>query len=221
MNKSKSYKLFYLLSIILVPMLLLVAALLYKMDMNLYLRLTQEDNLLEWSTFAFLLISGLLSLKIGTKLSPKSNPHFWFFIIFGVFCILFSLEEISWGQRIFNVESPEFFLKNSDQREINVHNVIQQKFQVKTKHIAGWTLFVYGVCLPLILVNPKFRSWSEKIRLVVPPPALSFSFFIAALMMFDRPTGREEEIGEFFFSLCFLQFIILETFGEDRSPHAN
>ena len=110
--------------------------------------------------------------------------------------------------------------QNSDQREINAHNVIQQKFRVKTKHIAGWTLFVYGVCLPLILVNPRWRSRSEKVGLVVPPRALSISFFIAALMMFDRPTGREEEIGEFFFSLCFLQFIILETFRKDRSPHA-
>ena len=45
---------------------------------------------------------------------------------------------------------------------------------------------------------------------VVPPPVLAISFFIAALMMWDRPTGWEEEIGEFFFSLCFFLFMLME-----------
>ena len=32
------------------------------------------------------------------------------------------MEEISWGQRIFKIESPEFFIQNNFQRELNLHN---------------------------------------------------------------------------------------------------
>ena len=32
-------------------------------------------------------------------------------------------EEISWGQRIFNVESSEYFLENNAQGETNLHNM--------------------------------------------------------------------------------------------------
>ena len=34
------------------------------------------------------------------------------------------MEEISWGQRIFGIESPEWFLKHNRQVETNVHNLV-------------------------------------------------------------------------------------------------
>ena len=36
--------------------------------------------------------------------------------------LIFALEEISWGQRIFGIESPEFFLGHNYQQETNIHN---------------------------------------------------------------------------------------------------
>jgi len=51
--------------------------------------------------------------------------------------------------------------------------------------------------------------------LVVPPLVLALSFFLAALMMMDQPTGQEEEIGEFFFSVCFFLFMTLKIGGQD------
>ena len=33
-------------------------------------------------------------------------------------------EEISWGQRIFNIQSGDFFLENNKQAETNLHNLI-------------------------------------------------------------------------------------------------
>jgi hypothetical protein len=88
--------------------------------------------------------------------------------------------------------------------------VIQKKFNLKTKHVAGLILFAYGVCLPLLLKNRTVDELVSPCGLVVPPIALSFSFLIAAVMMLDRPTGQEEELGELFFAICFFLFIAAE-----------
>ena len=46
--------------------------------------------------------------------------------------------------------------------------------------------------------------------IVVPPKILAFSFFLAALPMIDKPTRREEELGEFLLSFCLMMFIVYE-----------
>ena len=200
----------------LVPILAVAAIATLIFDRPLYLVLTDEDNILEWATVVFLLSSGILSIAIGLRLFQAAGKNRWFFITFGACCILSSLEEISWGQRILGLESTDFFLENSDQKEINAHNVIQKRFNVETKHIAGVTLFIYGVLLPYFMRDFRVRTMVEKVGLVVPPLTLAASFFIAALMTIDWPTGSEEELAELFFSLCFLVFIGLEYLGEQH-----
>ena len=76
--------------------------------------------------------------------------------------------------------------------------------------MAGIVLFVYGVCLPGLAFHHKVRAVYDKFDFVVPPFFLSLGFLISALMMFDEPTGYEEEIGEFLFSLCFALFMAFE-----------
>jgi hypothetical protein len=169
-----------------------------------------EDNVVEWATFGFLLVSGVLALVLAVRSYKMRKRFILFFGVFGVFCVVSALEEMSWGQRIFHIKSPRFFLENSSQREINVHNVIQKRFNLKPKHIAGVILFAYGVCLPLLLANRKIERLAARMGLVVPPVALSFSFLIGAVMMFDWPTGEEEELGELFFSICFFFFMASE-----------
>ncbi len=46
-------------------------------------------------------------------------------LILAGFMFLFGAgEEISWGQRIFNIETPEFFKKHNAQKEMNLHNLV-------------------------------------------------------------------------------------------------
>jgi hypothetical protein len=224
--KYRLYKVLSRLSNILIPVLLVVFVIIYKTNSRFYIYLAREDNLLEWSTFVLLFLTGVLSLIIAIQIRKNQGPYFCFFLIFSILCILFSLEEISWYQRIFDIKSPEFFLEHSDKREINIHNVIQKwgknlsifgiAYDLKTKHIAGLTLFVYGTCLPIIALNRRISSFFRRKQFVIPPPILSFSFLIAALMMFDKPTGKEEEIGEFFFSICLFLFTVMEHLKLER-----
>lgn len=204
--RSKSISLVTLLSVVLVPLLLFIFYIAYKCDELYYIRSTREGNLVESATFIFLFFCGIFAIFISTK-APQNKK---FYLIFGILCLLFSLEELNWGQGLMGIKTPGFFFKYSDQGNLNAHNLLQKTFSIKTKHVAGWVLFFYGVCLPLICYRKKIRSSFARKHIVIPPLILSHSFFIGALMMFDYPTGQEEELGELFFSICFLLFMIQE-----------
>ncbi len=192
------------------PVVVALLAAAYLDDPYQYLNYLREDSLIEWLSFAFLALSGLIALDIGIQILRRDRQFQWFFFAFGFFCLLMAFEEISWGQRLFSLTPPEYFLGNSDQQEINVHNVLQQKLDFKTKDLAALVLSVYGILLPLLAINRHIDTLLKRFRLLIPPLYLIPGFLIASLLMFDVPTGFEEEIGEFLFGLCFLLFMMDE-----------
>lgn len=122
------------------------------------LSLTSEDRLIEQSTAICLFIVSIVAFVFARHIRQRSRTHYLFFLAFGAAFALFGLEETSWGQRIMDIDAPEFFLRNSDQSEINIHNVLQQQSGVPTRHVATWCLLVYGVCLPLIAFIRRGRG---------------------------------------------------------------
>jgi hypothetical protein len=80
-----------------------------------------EDSFLEWGTFAFALVAGLLFLISGMR-----GIRFAFFLSFAF--LFFAFEEISWGQRVFDFEGPSFFQENNYQKETNLHNFFNPYF---------------------------------------------------------------------------------------------
>jgi hypothetical protein len=186
------------------PFLVLVFAVLYLTNEPYYRLLINEDQAVEWLTFLFLILSGFSSAVLANKIKHRYHYYHWFFILFAGFCILAGFEEISWGQRVFGVETTEFFQKHSDQQEINLHNTFQGTVGIKTKHIALLLMFIYGVILPWREKKKDAHvEWLKEHQLVLPPTFLIPGFLMATLLMLDFQTGYEEEIGEFFFSLCF------------------
>jgi len=85
----------------------------------------KEDGPIEWLTVIGLMLSFFVCVnRVVTLKSQKS----WVFIGVWSFLALFTFfgagEEISWGQRIFNIESSEWFLQNNAQAETNLHNLV-------------------------------------------------------------------------------------------------
>lgn len=176
---------------------------------QLYLSLIQEDSAAEWLTFAFLIIAGVVSLVVALKIRRQYHYLHWFFWLFFAFNIFAGFEEISWGQRIFGMKTEGVFAKYSDQNEINLHNTLQGMAKVKTKHIAMYALFVYGVILPWLISKKKISgNWLARHHIIVPPIFLTSGFLIATLFMIDVPTGNEEEVGELLYSLCFVLLML-------------
>jgi len=209
-TKDKYYRVLRIISITVFPVLLVAILITRKIDPDYYYYINKEDKLVEWLTFSALLIAGILSIIFASRNRKHQNHYYIFFIIFGIVSIVLAMEEISWGQRIFELESGKFFLENSDQQEINAHNVVNKWFNVRTKHVAAFILFIYGVCLPFLAINSRILSLFEKLRIVVPPLFLSLGFSLGSFLTLNIFSGVEEEIAEGFLSLCLLLFIISE-----------
>jgi hypothetical protein len=196
------------LSIIIWPVLLTVFWGANRIDPYYYVTLAKEDNLVEWATVFFFVLAGIFSLVIFFRSKKRSE---WFYMLFGIGCMLFALEEISWGQRIFGMQSTSFFVENSDQQEINVHNVINEWFSVRTKNIAALVLFSYGAVLPLAALNRHFRAFVNKLGILVPPLILIPGFILASFLTVDLFfTGQDEEVAELFFSMLLFLTILYQ-----------
>ena len=102
-------------------------------DPAIYDRVSREDRLIESLTAFFLAVTGFLFLRSSAfSNSEKSfqyrNLRTVLFVFAGVVFILAAGEEISWGQRILNFETPENLVQLNDQNEFNFHNIDKKFF---------------------------------------------------------------------------------------------
>ena len=84
-----------------------------------------EDGFIEWLTVLPLIITSIVAVTYLIKLTAKRN---WMFsvvvLVIAVFCFFSAGEEISWGQRIFHIKTPEYFEEHNTQDELNLHNLV-------------------------------------------------------------------------------------------------
>lgn len=92
--------------------------------------ITKEDGLIEYLGSLFLLLSSIFFFRTYQKSENKVNHFLGFLrkknIYFLLLAIVFFFgfgEEISWGQRIFNWETPEALAEMNAQDETNIHNL--------------------------------------------------------------------------------------------------
>ena len=122
--------------------------LLFVFDTDMYDDLSQEDQLIEYLSSVFLFVSSycffraFLDLKNQTTAMSK-----WLMILFLLLSVLFFLgagEEISWGQRLFNISTPEYLNSINDQNELNLHNINKKYFDKMLDRVT--ILFVMVSC---------------------------------------------------------------------------
>jgi hypothetical protein len=85
----------------------------------------REDHPVEWGQFAFILLSCVLALLAARQLSGVAGQRLAVAVLAlyvgGSFVL--AGEEISWGQRVLNLATPEDLSKVNHQGEINLHNI--------------------------------------------------------------------------------------------------
>ena len=116
--------------------------------------LGREDRLIEDGSFAFLAFgaiamwaASMVALRRGQKLVSALAA------LFGAVFFVIGMEEISWFQRVLEIESNEFFLEHNVQNETNLHNL-------NTK--ASEAMYYLGGFL-LLTVVPFFRDNMVKV----------------------------------------------------------
>lgn len=104
--------------------------LLYNLKKDYQITLSKEDGFIEYTgAFAWLIASVMfiyLFITIYDKqftFLGKSTKRNIYFALLGIIFFLAFGEEISWGQRIFNWNTPEGFKGLNAQKETNFHNL--------------------------------------------------------------------------------------------------
>lgn len=122
--KKQRYTAFQHLVMVSIPLSLLILSVMLHfkpLALDFY---AHEDMLVE-NLSAIALVSGALIWITGSFI--LAGKRFWLLSIVAILAsmviFVIGMEEISWGQRIFNIESSDYFLENNSQEETNLHNL--------------------------------------------------------------------------------------------------
>ena len=192
--------------------LITLSTLSYFIDPAIFERISQEDGELENLTAIGLLAGSVLLFIRFIKVSKTKNKLWITLNILMILGLFFGFgEEISWGQRIFEVESSEFFSQNNAQNETNLHNL--KVGDVKINRILSLVLtIVFGIYFLFTLWIYKKTSFLKKLiddfGIPIPTAQQSIWFIIATLIIMTIPHSRKWEIWECIFVLTFLWILI-------------
>jgi len=191
-------------------------------------RLLVEDGIVEWTQFlAFALTAGLLGY-VTIDRYKNGGMRLEVLVLGGLAALvaLAALEEISWFQRILQIQSPEFFQQNNRQSETNLHNLgfgkesLHKAVLLKLIVIAGLT---HNLILPLLArKRPAIRTFVERFGLYLPPLAASVPYLILVILshlLVEHP--RKGELGEMFGAVHYMATVFGAYFvgvAYDKKP---
>ena len=197
----------------LIPLMVWPVFLVYRFqmtDFKSYLRRIAEGSLVEWLGFLLFLVSAFLLLRAASEV--KGVGLTLLTRLGGVGLFVLAMEEMSWGQMIFNWNSPALMDQHNIQGETNLHNL-------SFWHFHTWTIaacvFSVAFFASLFGFYARQKQWLRlgSIADVLFPIGCTASYFgIAALMYWGvvlEKQGvdllyfhtREQEIAEFLFAV--------------------
>lgn len=160
-----------------------------------------EDGLIEWLTVVFLLFISLLSFWRFFK-SKNKNFIFRGCLLFFALLFLFGAgEEISWGQRIFDIESSHFFVKNNAQGETNLHNLVVNGKKINKIIFGtglGILLAIYFLLFPLLYTKSiKIKNLINRYAIPIPRLSSILWYLILIIIVQTIDHGKKGELLEF------------------------
>ncbi len=161
----------------------------------------QEDKFLEWLSFWGFFLAGLAYIHTATRQRKSGIRIPWFAFSVGLFCLFVAFEEISWGQRLMNLQPPEYFLEENFQQELNLHNVADSSLRMTSLMLV---LVLFGVALPLMRLSDGTREFAVRVGVILPPVAVILPFAVAAVVYEIYPWDQTGEWVEMMAALGFL-----------------
>lgn len=145
-----------------------------------FYKIALEDGYLEWASAIFLFGSSALFIMTFTRLYVarlKKTPIYLLIatMFAGIFCII-GLEEVSWFQRVFDIDTP---FSGNQQGESNFHNYNTGLFD----HAYYFGAFFFLIFLPF--VNSKTTLFAKMPFVKFFIPSRSVQLFSAPLAAFN------------------------------------
>ncbi|MEL7155694.1 MAG: hypothetical protein AAFN30_03740 [Actinomycetota bacterium] len=146
----------------------IVAAVLLLVDPAALSRMVREDGPIEWASAGLAFAAGGLYAAAAVshvrRRGPTNPLTIGALVVAAGIALLLGLEEISWFQRVFDVESPEFMLNRNGQQELNLHN-LATGFSGNAYFVGG-----FAVCcaLPFFLGDRRLPARLEPLQPLIP-----------------------------------------------------
>lgn len=172
-----------------------------------------EDGAIEWLTVFALLASAFLMLRRARELRGVRSGLFLFTTVMAAAVFIFGAgEEISWGQRLFSIETPEWLAEKNKQSEMNLHNLVIGGVSINKlvfSKILGVVLLVYLIIIPLVYrKHPNRALQIDALGIPLPRP-WHVIVWISVLVITETLVGttKRGELREFL--LCTTLFVQL------------
>lgn len=195
-------------------LLILPYALLLLSSGRMRYLLMREDGIVENFSAACWLLSSIISLLIyltdrrGNDFGVLRLKRNVFFLLLSVLFFFGFGEEISWGQRLLELETPEPIKAMNEQSELNVHNLAG--LQVETSFSFFWFLYAFSAPAAARL-SRRIERFLQRVNLPLFPLQMAVLFPINHLISRALEpffTGKEfnfpVEAKECVFAILFL-----------------
>jgi hypothetical protein len=191
------------------------------LSQNLLLSLHAENSVHEFVQFGLLFASFMMLVMIFFKMDRSASPWLAAWIVLATLsCLYVAGEEISWGQWLFQWQTPAEWAAVNEQNETNLHNTSRLLNHIP-RYILMAGVAVGGLIIPaLTLLKPSILP--ARFSVIYPPPVLGVTalcLLVVALghklaktyfdiRLFER-ASEVEEIFMFFF--VFLYVLVMRS----------
>ena len=146
---------------------------LYKTNSKTFINICNEDNLVENLQFAFFFATAISGILLSIRFwRSRDIGNALPYTLFALLCAFIAMEEISWGQRIFDIETPDAIKSENIQDEINLHNLKS----VQDKVFLFYSMVGAGACATAALWIIPFLRRKRWFRFYSVHPTLFFYF---------------------------------------------
>ena len=171
-----------------------------------FLLFTTEDGPAEWATVAAFVWSALSAWQLSHAQRTRGRRA-WPLQVIAACALLLALEEISWGQRLFGWNTPQWLAGVNGAGETNLHNL----------PVFAWLItasaFILTAALSVLRIPaPPLRRLAARIEDEgIPLPGLTTLAVAGAGLLCIAPLGMNE-VGEFLCAVA--MWSALQEYGE-------
>lgn len=188
----------------------------------------EEDGIVESLTFVVLVAASVCAFVVRARFKPRPERRAarWFWLVLGLLLLWGGLEEISYGQRVFGIETPAFLVADptpeadsfyNSQGELNLHNLViggHDMNELIYGKLVTLVMFLYWVVVPVVYCRSvRFRRGCDRWGVpVIQNYQLAIALGLAGLTYAVRPMAHHiTEVLELSGAFIFLVLILHPT----------
>ena len=168
---------------------------------HLFNAIVREDSLLEWAEVSAFGVAAVLSARVAYRTDGFVRVAYGFLAIATLAAVG---EELSWGQRLFHVTTPETLAAANRQQEFNVHNLVE----VESTDLVLLAVAICGAMLPLLRRPGPFVPP----RALVPAFAVVAAYFGIRFLFWPEPSYTQAKFSEWP-EFCFAAAVALTAYS--------